>query len=204
VTVAIGTLTAFTIGVRGIGSGEERAGAAPQPSRIVTTLVFPSQMLAESDSSTYPITVPYPPTEGVGTYLVPANSRLVIESAYATTTENYGADGTGRRSDLQVSLSSFYDYGGDCPFPGRQRNYGLNVSPPVVTDEGVNEQQEQTYSEVRHADLAGPIYVEGGRTVVANAQGPGGNSQVIVQVILHGHLEPAVNPNNPTPPAYCS
>lgn len=203
VAVALGTLTAFSIGARSL-VGEERAGAAPLPTRVVTTLVFPSQMLADSDSSTYPITVPYPPTEGVGTYVVPAKSRLVIESAYAMTTENYGANGTGRRTDIQVGISSFYNYGGDCAFPGRERDYGLKVSPPVVTDEGLNEQNEQTYSETRHADLTGPIYAEGGRTVVANAQGPGGNSQVIVHVVLHGYLEPAVNPPNPTPPAYCT
>lgn len=204
IVAAIAILTAFTVGVSSIGGGEERAGAAPPPSRIVTTLVFPSQMLADSDSSSYPITVPYPPVEGVGSYLVPANYRLVIESAYARTTEDYGAGGTGRRSDMLVTVSSFYDYGGECPFPGRERDYGLNVSPPVVSDEGVNEQQEQMYTEVRHADLAGPIYVEGGRTVTAGAQGPGGNSQVIVQVILHGHLEPAVNPANPAAPEYCT
>lgn len=204
VALALGAVTVFSIGAGRLPIGEDRAGAAPPPTRVVTTLVFPSEMLAGSDSSTYPITVPYPPTDGAGSYVVPATSRLVIESAYALTSESYGVNATVRRTDIRVGISSFYNYGGDCPFPGRERDYGLEVSLPVVSDEGLNEQQEHLYSEVRHADLTGPIYVEGGRTVVANAQGPGGNSEVIVQVILHGYLEPAVNPANPTPPAYCT
>jgi hypothetical protein len=54
----------------------------------------------------------------------------------------------------------------------------------------------------RAGQLSGRIYVEGGRTVGATAiaalpyDRPGGT--VFVSVIVHGYLEPAINPAPPT------
>ena len=43
----------------------------------------------------------------------------------------------------------------------------------------------------------GPVFVEGGRSVNGGAFAPGGDSTVIVHIVVHGHLEPAANPAPP-------
>lgn len=177
------------------GSSAQPAAANGTPgssgsvaARTLKTIVLPGEILADQDEASFPFTVTMPLTEGVAEFKVPMNSRLVIESAYATLTESY-SDPAMRRTGFSPGFRTFYPLPG-CAFLGYERDYGMQVGP------GAAAYDETTYT----ASLEGPIYVEGGRVVGLYTSAVGGNSQVIVYVTLHGYLEPATNPSNPRPP----
>jgi hypothetical protein len=123
---------------------------------------------------------------------VPDGSRLVIDALYADVAERWAPGVTSPRTDVMVGISTQYDLGTACFYPGWQRSYDV----PLVTE--VTQVYGPEEAQTRHAgNLSGPIFVEGGRHVNGTAWAPGGDSTVHVHVVAHGHLEPA---NNPVPP----
>jgi hypothetical protein len=90
-------------------------------------------------------------------------------------------------------VGTWYDLGKNCAFPGWQRNYGVTLMNPISQTVGLTTEKHF------FGNLAGPIFVEAGRSVNGLAMAPGSDDQVIVKVVVHGHLEAAlVNPPRPT------
>lgn len=168
----------------------EPGAAATKPAAPIT-LVFAGQVIG--DESLEPFAGPYPPIEGgvAQVYTVPNGVRLVIDSVYADVREAWFTGEAGPRSGVTVGVSTWYDLGESCAYPGYHRSYGVPLTAPVgaVYD---------TENDVRRSGaLNGPIFVEGGRSMNGNAFAPGGDSQLIVQITVHGRLEPATNPTPP-------
>jgi hypothetical protein len=168
------------------GGSAAPKGGGPEP----ITLTFAGQVVEDEGLSDF--TGPHPPIEG-GTarvYTVPAGHRLVIESVYAELFERWPLGGTGR-AGAAASVDTSYDLG-ECAYPGYQRTYGIPLTDPVVqTSEGTTERR-------RTGELAGPIYVEGGRKVNGSAFSPHGDSELFVHIVAHGYLEPSSS-NPPIP-----
>jgi hypothetical protein len=196
VLVVVGALVAAAIGVGLGGSGTNPAaaggtGSSPSgsQSRVVKTFVFGGEIASDEDTTSLPMTN-WPPSEAIERYKVPANSRLVIESAYVAIYESF-EDPSQRRDGFDAHVRTYYPTPADCAFLGYERNYGLAVGSPVV----------QFDSATAYGSLQGPIYVEGGRYVTGEVVAPGGDSGVIGLITVHGYLEPAVNPK---PPVLCT
>jgi hypothetical protein len=185
----VGGVVGFALVGPGAATGSVNGGAPgpTQSANVVKNLVFGGEIQPSESNTTLPITVPYPPVEAVNSYKVPSNMRLVIESAYVSINEQFGEN---RRNGFDALISSYYDFGPSCAYPGFERDYGITLGPPVI---GQNEL-------LQHGSLSGPIYVEGGRSVAGNVAGEGADSQVIALITVHGYLEPGVNPFNPKPP----
>lgn len=170
----------------------EAGAAPPRPANKSITLTFAGQVFGEGGLAE---PTAYPPIEGGAArqYTVPDGYRLVIESVYAAVSETWKPFTTVPRELVTVGLDTSYFLGETCAYPGYQRSYNV----PLVTEEtmvfGTDEGQVQ-----RGGSLAGPIYVEGGRTVNGSAWAPAGDSDLFVHLVAHGYLEPAANPVPPT------
>jgi hypothetical protein len=174
-----------------IGALTMQAGnAAPKGAPGPITLVFAGELGSEG---LQPVTGGYPPIEGGAgrVYVVPDGMRLVIESMYAAVDETWITDQAGPRSNIIAQVSSWYNLGEQCAYPGYQRNYGISLGIPAAGSyDTENQRMWVGYTE-------GPIFVEGGRSVNGYAFAPSGNSTVIVHITVHGHLESATNPAPP-------
>jgi hypothetical protein len=191
--LAVGVLiVAVGVGLGGDGNKASATGGtsgAAQPTKVLKTLVFGGEITAGQDTTSLPITAAYPPVEAVSSYTVPANMRLVIESAYVTINEQFL---DSRRTGFSALIGTSYPIPG-CAHPGFERDYGLQVGQPVISDHEL----------IESGSLSGPIYVEGGRQVSGSVSGSGSDSQVIALITVHGYLEPGVNPTNPKPTTTC-
>jgi hypothetical protein len=161
------------------------------------TLVFAGQVVEGAGIG--PFVDAYPPIEGGAArrYTVPAGRRLVIDSMYADVFERWvppsdTQPGTGPRSGVTVGISTAYDLGSGCAYPGYERDYGIPLIDPVVAGYGAENEA------LRNGSTLGPIFVEGGRLVTGTAFAPNGDSTLYVKIVVHGHLEYAVNPRPPT------
>ena len=173
------------------GGATPRVGG-PRP----ITLTFIGQVVEAnglSDPGNYP-----PAEDGYALqYTVPDGSRLVIESFFADVAEFLVVGDPPSlatpRDFVVVGVDTFYVLDAPCEFPGYQRSYDVPLATEVMMGEG-------GYKGRRAGSLQGPIYVEGGRTVVGAAWAPGGDSNLYVHIVAHGYIEPssATAPTLPT------
>lgn len=158
----------------------------PQPGPQPITLTFAGEVVGE-DGLVEPAA--YPPIEGgaARVYEVPSGFRLVIESLWAEASEMWVPNQTWPRQVVTVGVWTAYNLG-ECAHPGWQRSYDV---PLVTKATQVFTQADVPYEgQTRRAGNAtGPIFVESGRQIGGSAWAPGGDSQLYVHVVAHGHLE---------------